>query len=73
MEGARPEFQVKVCTKKKRSCCIGKCAVPAFDGSILVRVVGACGKDQASLFGEQVLHFVMVEEFATLIQMHMLV
>ena len=52
---------------------IGEREMAAFDRSILSRIVGACGDDQASLLGEQVLHLWMVEQLAALIEMDTLV
>ena len=69
----RPEFHITVHTKKKHPLCLCKCAMSAFDRSILAGVVQACGTDGVSLFGKEILHFWMVEELATLIQMQTLV
>ena len=68
-----PELHVKVCTKEKRPCSIGKRTMASLDRSILPGIVRASGEDQVSIFGKWVLHLWMVEELTTLIEVQMFV
>ena len=70
VECTGPELCVKVCTKEKCPHSIGKRTMALLDWSILSGIVRASGEDQVSLFNEQVLHLWMVDELATLIEVH---
>ena len=66
-EGAWPEFDVEVCTKKKSTHGVCKSLMSLLDRTIPTRIVRASGMNGAPFLCEEVLHFSVIEQFSALV------